>query len=166
MVSQKMVVDPVIPPSPTLAAASALDIYLEPRPPYPFASFDEVMSDSGATESLAMTYNSSEDTPAPSVSSASSETPIALDAANDRDVNTSSPDSNINTELPDPTVDSDELGEAEQDIDEEPKTPEEYKHQHAKLESLICEHQKMLRRPKTMITDKSAANNILELEYL
>ena len=46
------------------------------------------------------------------------------------------------------------------------KSIQEHTTQHARLELLICEHQKRLRQPKVTISDPKAASAILDLEIL
>jgi hypothetical protein len=81
-------------------------------------------------------------------------------ACSEHDVNTA-----IDSDVPEPNIVS-ELGDAEGDLPSQPATMAQFTSQHSKLKSLICEHQKRLRDPKVMLSDKSAANSVLELEYL
>lgn len=69
-------------------------------------------------------------------------------------------------DVPEPDTVSGELGDTDEDLPSEPVSLAQIKSQHAKLEHLIAEHQKRLRSPKVMLSDKSAASYILELEYL
>lgn len=82
-------------------------------------------------------------------------------AHSEHDVNT-----RIDSDVLEPDIISEELGDTEGDCPSEPATMAQIKSQHSKLESLICEHHKRLRDPKVMLSDKSAANSVLELEYL